>query len=175
MRGYPYHDKLPFCHWSLETLDPAPHLPLVATRSIARSVRPSVTYINPNTPPKELQLSSLGYFPRLRDEPLVILTRPVVTRASRSSIHFYHSCPSSRPIASGFASWLHHVPYNSLVLSTHEALMTSRIQSSMLSDMMAEDAPSARCVEGLAGFQSLSLSLARQCRQFGEGNGCRSG
>ena len=109
MQGYPYHDKLPFCHWSLKTLDPTPHLPLVATRSIAWSVYPSVLYINPNTSPKELQLSSLGYFPSLRDEPLVILTRPVVTRASHSSFHSYHSCPPSGPITSGLASWLHHL------------------------------------------------------------------
>ena len=77
------------------TFNPAPHLLLVATRSIAWSVRTSVMYINPNTSPKELQLSSLGYFPSLRDELLVIPTRPVVTRTSRTSPHTYHSRPSS--------------------------------------------------------------------------------
>ena len=54
-------------HWL--TLYPTPHLPLVATRSIAWSVRIPVTYINPNTLPKELQLSSLGYFPSLQRLP----------------------------------------------------------------------------------------------------------
>ena len=109
VQGCPYHDKLLFCHLSLVTLDPAPHLPLVATHSIAWSVHSSILYINPNTSPKELQLSSLGYFPSLQDEPLVILTCPVVTCTSRRFIHSYHSCPSSGPIASGFASWLHHL------------------------------------------------------------------
>ena len=83
VQGCPYHDKLLFCHSSLVTLNPAPHLPLVATCSIAWSVPTSVLYINPNTSPKELQLSSLGYFPSLQDELLVIPTCPVVTRASR--------------------------------------------------------------------------------------------
>ena len=109
VQGCPYHDKLLFCYSSLITLDPTPHLPLVATRSIAWSVHPSVMYINPNTLPKELQLSSLGYLPSLRDKPLVIPMGPVVTCASRSSIHSYHSRPSSRPITSGLASWLHHL------------------------------------------------------------------
>ena len=109
MQGCPYHDKLLFCHSSLITLGPAPHLPLAVTRSIAWSVCSSVTYINPNTSLKELQLSSLGYFPSLRDKPLVIPMCPVVTRASRCSIHSYHSRPSSRLITSGFASWLHHL------------------------------------------------------------------
>ena len=117
MQGYPYHDKLPFCHWSLETLDPTPHLPLVATCSIAWSVCPSVLYINPNTSPKELQLSSLGYFSSLRDEPLVILTRPVVTCTSCCSFHLYHFCLSSGPIASGFTSWLQHTQ-SRLTIST---------------------------------------------------------
>ena len=61
VRGCPYLDKLLFCHSPFSTLSPAPHLPLAVTHSIAWSVRPSVTYINPNTLPKELQLSSLGY------------------------------------------------------------------------------------------------------------------
>ena len=108
VQGCPYHDKLLFCYSSLITLYPTPHLPLVATCSIAWSVRIPVTYINPNTSPKELQLSSLGYFPSLRDAPLVIPTCPVVTCASRHSIHSYHSHPSSGLITSGFASWLHH-------------------------------------------------------------------
>ena len=111
VQGCPYHDKLPFCHSSLITLDPAPHLPLATTRSIAWPVCTPVTYLNPNTSPKELQLSSLGYFPSLRDELLVILTHPVVTCASRSSIHSYHSRPPSGPITSRLASWLHHLVY----------------------------------------------------------------
>ena len=119
MQGCPYHDKLPFCHLSLITLDPAPHLPLVATHSIAWSVRIPVTYINPNTSPKELQLSSLGYFPSLRDKLLVKPTHPVITHASCSSIHSHHSCPSSGPITSGLASWLHH-PLNRTMISTTE-------------------------------------------------------
>ena len=110
VQGCPYHDKLLFCHSSLITLGPAPHLPLAATCSIAWSVRTSVTYINSNTLPKELQLSSLGYFPSLRDKPLVIPMRPVVIHASHSSIHSYHSRPSSGPITSGLASWLHQFP-----------------------------------------------------------------
>ena len=105
--GCSYHDKLLFCHSSLVTLDPAPHLPLVATHSIAWSVRRSVTYINPNTSPKELQLSSLGYFPSLRDKPLVKSMHPVITRASRPFHPPYHLRPSSGPITSRFASWLH--------------------------------------------------------------------
>ena len=109
VQGCPYHDKLPFCYSSLITLDLAPHLPLAVTRSIAWSVRFPVMYINPKYMPKELQLSSLGYFPSLRDKLLVILTCPVVTRASRSSFHFYHPRPSSGPITSGLASWLHHL------------------------------------------------------------------
>ena len=52
--GCPYHDKLPFCHLSLVTLDPTPHLPLVATCSIAWSVHIPVMYISPNTSPSEL-------------------------------------------------------------------------------------------------------------------------
>ena len=107
VQGCPYHDKLFFCHLLLVTLDPTPLLPLVSTHSIAWSVRPSVTYINPNTSPKELQLSSLGYFPSLQDESLVIPMHPVVTCASCRYIHSYHSCPSSGPITSRFASWLH--------------------------------------------------------------------
>ena len=106
--GCPYHDKLPFCHLLLITLSSAPHLPLAATCSIVWSVCPSVPYIKPNTSPKELQLSSLGYLPSLRDEPLEIPTCPVITCASRHSIHSYHSRPSSGPITSRFASWLHH-------------------------------------------------------------------
>ena len=84
--GCPYHDKLLFCHSLPAPLYPAPHLPLVATRSIAWSVHFPVTYINPNTSPKELQLSSLGYFPSLQDALLVIPTRPVITHTSRSSL-----------------------------------------------------------------------------------------
>ena len=86
VQGCPYHDKLFFCHSSPVTLYPAPHLPLAAIHSIAWSVRFPVMYINPNTSPKELQLSSLGYFPSLREAPLVIPTHPVVTCTSRSSL-----------------------------------------------------------------------------------------
>ena len=56
-------------------------------------------------------MSSLGYFPSLQDELLVIPMHPVVTRTSRSSIHSYHSRPSSRPITSGLTSWLHQMWY----------------------------------------------------------------
>ena len=86
VRGCPYHDKLLFRHSLLVTLDPAPHLPLVATRSIAWSVHFPVMYINPNISPKELQLSSLGYFPSLRDELLVKPMHPVVPRASHTPL-----------------------------------------------------------------------------------------
>ena len=72
VQGCPYHDKLLFCHSSPITLYPAPRLLLAATHSIAWSVCIPVLYINPNTSPKELQLSSLGYFPSLRDAPLVL-------------------------------------------------------------------------------------------------------
>ena len=44
VRDCPYHDTLPFCHSLPITLDPAPHLPLVATCSIAWSVGTSVLY-----------------------------------------------------------------------------------------------------------------------------------
>ena len=54
VQGCPYHDKLLFCYSSLITLYPAPHLPLVATCSIAWSVCTPVMYINPNTSPKVL-------------------------------------------------------------------------------------------------------------------------
>ena len=69
VQGCPYHDKCLFCYSSLVTLYPAPHLPLAATHSIAWSVYIPVSYLNPNTSPKELQLSSLGYLPSLRDCP----------------------------------------------------------------------------------------------------------
>ena len=111
VRGCPYHDKLLFRHSLLITLDPAPHLPLVATCSIAWSVRTSVPYINPNTLPKELQLSSLGYFPSLRDELLVIPMPPVVTHAK---LHFPSTLITLAPhlgrFASRLASWLHQEP-----------------------------------------------------------------
>ena len=110
VQGCPYHDKLLFCHSSLITLCPAPHLPLAVTCSIAWSVRIPVLYINSNTSPKELQLSSLEYLPSLRDCPLEILTRPVVTCASHCSILTHCSRPSSGPITSRPASWLHHLP-----------------------------------------------------------------
>ena len=73
-----------FGYLSLTILDPTPHSPLVSTRSIAWSVHISVLYINPNTSPKELQLSSLGYFPSLRDELLVIPMCPVLSRLKGS-------------------------------------------------------------------------------------------
>ena len=110
VQGCPYHDKLSFCHSLLVTLDPAPHLLLAATHSIAWSVRIPVPYINPNTSPKELQLSSLGYFPSLRDELLVIPTCPVITRASRSSFHTLITlAPQPGQFTSRLASWLHHL------------------------------------------------------------------
>ena len=108
VQGCPYHDKLLFCYLSLVTLYPTPHLPLAATRSIAWSVCIPVSYINPNTLPKELQLSSLGYLPSLRDCPTGDTNVP--SRHSRYTppFHYLHSRPSSGPIASGLASWLHH-------------------------------------------------------------------
>ena len=129
VRGCSYHDKLLFCHSSLITLGPAPLLPLAATCSIAWSVCSSVQYINPNTSPKELQLSSLGYFPSLRDELLVISTHPVVTCASCSSFHSYHSRPSSRPITSRLASWLHHIESRALGSSTSGDGKSVRLKS----------------------------------------------
>ena len=56
-------DKCTFCHSSLETLYPAPLLPLDDNGSIAWSVRALVQYIKPNTWPGKLQSSLLGYFP----------------------------------------------------------------------------------------------------------------
>ena len=111
VRGCSYHDKLPFRHSSLITLDPAPLWPLAVARSIAWSVHTSVLHLNPNTSPKELQLSSLGYFPSLRDELLVIPTRPVVTRAERIPFHTLITLtPYLGRFTSGLASWLHHHP-----------------------------------------------------------------
>ena len=58
-------DKRIFCHSSLETLYPAPLLPLDDSSSIAWSVRTRVQYLKPNTWPSKLQSSLLGYFPGL--------------------------------------------------------------------------------------------------------------
>ena len=77
-------DKRAFCHLSLETLYPAPLLPLDDNDSIAWSVRASVQYIKPNTWPSKLQLSLLGYFPGYTRLPLVIPTRPVVIPVQRA-------------------------------------------------------------------------------------------
>ena len=65
--------------------------------------------------------------------------------------------------------------YNSLVLSTHNALMTLRMQlSTTLLGMVPEGKWAAR-VEGEAVSHMRSLSLARQWGQFSEGMGCRLG
>ena len=66
------------------------------------------------------------------------------------------------------------VPYNSLVLSAHKALMTSKMRLSAMSEMMSEDARDMR-VEGEVGIQRRSLSLARQWGRFGEGSRRRLG
>lgn len=60
------------------------------------------------------------------------------------------------------------VPYSSLVLSAHDAPITSRMWFSAVSDMSGWG-------EGLDGIQSRSLSLARQCGRFGDGKGWRLG
>ena len=72
-------DKSAFCHSLLSPLDPAPHLLLVTTCSIAWSVHVSLYYINPMPSPSKLQSSLLGYFPGYTRLSLVIPMRPVVT------------------------------------------------------------------------------------------------
>ena len=66
------------------------------------------------------------------------------------------------------------VPYNSLVLSAHEAPMTSKMRLSAMSEMMLEDARDVH-VEGEVGIQRRSLSLARQWGRYGEGSRRRLG
>ena len=65
--------------------------------------------------------------------------------------------------------------YNSLVLSAHDALMTSRMQLSATSLGMVPEGEWAAHVEGEAGIHMCSLSLARQWGQFGLGMGRRLG
>jgi len=67
------------------------------------------------------------------------------------------------------------VPYSSLVLSAHKALMTSKMRLRVVSEMMLGNEEWVDCVEGERGSHKRSLSLARQCGWFAEGSGWRLG
>ena len=121
MTGFPsFHfcfapDKRTFCHSSLDTLYPAPLLPLDDNNSIAWSVRIPVLYIKPNTWPSKLQSSLLGYFPGYTRLPLVIPTCPVITSSPHSASFSQSPHPASAP-AVFIDSQLHHL--NSTTLSS---------------------------------------------------------
>ena len=161
VQGCPYHDKFPLCYSSLITLDPTPHLPLVATCSIAWSVCSPVTYINPNTSPKELQLSSLGYFPSLQDELLVIPTHPVVvTILLFPCLHHLVNPPPQPPCNPTTLSPCHHVtlsPCHHIASSPCHLITLSPCHlatSSLRHDTLSTKAPYC-----LITLSSLPLSL----------------
>jgi hypothetical protein len=65
--------------------------------------------------------------------------------------------------------------YSSLVLSIHDAPITSRMRLSAASLGMVPEGKCVARVEGDTGIHMHSLSLARQWGQFGEGMGHRLG